>query len=86
MAKTKELSVDVRQKIVNFHQLGQWMLPSRNGYTSTVQNGGGWIIFNFSIVQADFVFLLIEFIYTFSISYKILPYYFYYYCILIRMW
>ena len=33
-----------------------------------------------------FCFLSIEFHCTFSISCKILPYYVYYYCILIRMW
>ena len=32
-----------------------------------------------------FCFLLIEFNCTFSISYKILPYFVYYYCILVRM-
>ena len=31
---------------------------------------------------SPFCYLLIEFHYTFSISYKILPYYVYYYCIL----
>ena len=40
------------------------------------------MIFHFSIVQVHFVFLLIEFHYAFSISYKILPYYVYYYLLL----
>ena len=35
------------------------------------------MIFHFSIIQVHFVFLLIEFHYTFSISYKMLPYYIY---------
>ena len=34
---------------------------------------------------SPFCFMLIEFHCTFSISYKILPYYVYYYCILVRM-
>ena len=34
---------------------------------------------------SPFCFLSIEFHCTFSISYKILPYYVYYYCILVRM-
>ena len=39
------------------------------------------MICNFSIVQLNFVFLSIEFHCTFFISYKILPYFVYYYCI-----
>ena len=39
------------------------------------------MIFNFSVVQVHFVFLLIEFHCTFSMSYKILQYFVYYYCI-----
>ena len=35
---------------------------------------------------SSFYFLLIEFNCTFSISYKMLPYYIYYYFILIRRW
>ena len=35
---------------------------------------------------SSFCFLSIEFHCTFSISYKILPYFVYYYCILVRMW
>ena len=34
---------------------------------------------------SPFCFLSIEFHCTFSISYKILPYFVYYYCILVRM-
>ena len=44
---------------------------------------GGWMICHFSIVKVRFGFLLIEFQCTFYISYKILPYFIYYYCILI---
>ena len=40
------------------------------------------MIFNFSIVQVHFVFLLIEFNYPFSIFYKIPRDFVYYYCIL----
>ena len=36
-------------------------------------HGGEWMICHFSIVQLHFVFLLIEFQYTLSVSYKILP-------------
>ena len=43
------------------------------------------MIFHYSIVQVHFIFLLIEFHCTFSINYKILPYYVYYYCIFIRL-
>ena len=35
---------------------------------------------------SPFCFLSIEIHCTFSISYKILPYFIYYYCILVRMW
>ena len=49
-------------------------------------NGGGWMICHFLIGQSKFCFLSIEFHCTFSISYKILPYYVYYYCIVIRLW
>ena len=45
--------------------------------------GGEWMIFNFSIVQVHF-FGLLNLI-VFSMSYKILPYYVYCHCILIRM-
>ena len=41
---------------------------------------------SFSDYFSLFCFLLIEFHCTFSISYQILQYYLYYYCILIRMW
>ena len=37
------------------------------------------MIFHFAIVQVHMYFLLIEFHYALSISYKILPYYVYYY-------
>ena len=40
--------------------------------------GGGWMICNFSIILVHFVFLLIEFHCTFSISFKILQYFIYY--------
>ena len=39
----------------------------------------------FSIVYVHFVFLLVVFHFTFSLSYKILQYFVYYYYILIRM-
>ena len=42
------------------------------------------MIFHFSIVQVHFAFLLIVFHCSFSVSCKILLYYVYYYCILIR--
>ena len=45
---------------------------------------GGWMSFHFTIVHVHFVFLLIEFRCPFSISYKMLPYYVYYYCLFIR--
>ena len=44
------------------------------------------MIFPISIVQVHFVFLLMNFIVLFSISYEILQYIVYYYCILIRQW
>ena len=47
--------------------------------------GGGWMICHFSIILIHFVFLLIEFHCTFSISYEMLRYFDYYYYILIRM-
>ena len=47
----------------------------------TKMNGGGWLIFNFA---SPFCFLFIEFHFIFSISYKTLQYYVYYYFILIR--
>ena len=37
------------------------------------------------LIRVSFCFLLSEFYCTFSIAYKILQYYVYYYCILIRM-
>ena len=43
------------------------------------------MIFNYSIIQDHFVFLSFKFHCTFSISYIILPYYVYYYCVLIRL-
>ena len=42
------------------------------------------MIFNFSIVQVHFVFCQLNLIVFFSISYKILHYYVYHFCILIR--
>ena len=49
----------------------------------TVTDGGAGTIFYFWIVEFHFIFLLIEFHWNFFISYKILPYYVFYYCILI---
>ena len=42
----------------------------------------GWLFTYYRFFNSSF---FIEFDYTFSICYKILPYYFYYYCILIRI-
>ena len=47
--------------------------------------GGGWMIYHFSNIVVQFVFLSIEFHCTFSIFYKILPYFVYYTCILVGM-
>ena len=46
---------------------------------------GGVDDLSFFEYLSPFCFLLIEFHCTFSISYKILPYFVYYYCILVRM-
>ena len=47
-------------------------------------NEGGWIILHFSLVQVHFIFCLLNFIVYFPYlpyyTYKILPYYVYYYC------
>ena len=49
-------------------------------------DSGGWVDeFKFFDFSSPFCFLLMGFHCTFSISYKILPYYVYYYCILIRL-
>ena len=45
-------------------------------------NGGGWIFFHISIVLVHYIFF--NWISFFSMFYKILQYYVYYYCILIR--
>ena len=50
---------------------------------SKVVNGGGWMIFHFFDCSSPFSFLLIEFHWHFSISFKIINYV-YYYCIFIR--
>ena len=47
--------------------------------------GRGWMIRIFSIIQIHFCFLLIECHCTFSIFYKMLTNYVYYYCMLIRV-
>ena len=49
------------------------------------KNGGGWMIFHYSSFLVHFVFCSLNFIVLYSIFfYKILPYYVYQYCILIR--
>ena len=45
---------------------------------------GRLMIFYFSIIQVYFVFRSLNFIVLFSISYKNLKYYVFYYCILIN--
>ena len=57
---------------------------SRINYCHT-PGEGGWFVF-FYYYLSPFCFLLIEFHCSLSISYKILPDYFYYYCISIGMW
>ena len=48
--------------------------------------GGGWMICNFSIIKVQFDFLSIEFLYTFSISHKILPYFIFCLLLLYFVW
>ena len=66
------------------------LMPTRGGcmifHLSLMPTGGGWIIFYFFDCSSPFCFLLIEFNCTFYISYKWIPYYIYYYCVLISWW
>ena len=80
------LAMDGVVREVNVRVLGNGveLLCANGGRFEINRVGGGWMIFHFFDCLSPFSFLLIEFHCTFSISYRTLPYYVYYYCILIR--